>query len=472
MSTMKHAAAMTVALSLGLNAGAGVLSVHVVTKEGAVPPGGGGSLVSTLNAPFTDAAGRVGFTGNLNPSNNFIWYNAGIIWRNSDGLPDVLTGAEGTMGVSNTGDFIYSPSTNGNDSVWTAAGVLLQGTDVAPAYPAQFNTFNSRPTMLADGTAYWMAGLANVSGGASVNRVFYKRAPGGPITKVFAGGDIVDGFTLNMTASNFDYCVSDNGMHHIHLVQTTDATTVNDFVYVNGSMVHREGSPNGDGANWAVFDAPSINNAGNYVFAGDDSGATATDGFMAYNGTILIREGDTIDGVLSASGWATRAMSINNHNRVVFIWGTGTNEHLFEGNASDLDISAKRILSTNEDVDTNNDGIVDATVIDMFASVAIGPGLDFSTQRFIHLEVDLRDIATQVVTESIIRVPLPDIADPCPPDLAPFAGDGVINTVDLLALINQWGPCPGCSADLTGDDVVSTPDLLALINAWGPCQFP
>lgn len=45
-------------------------------------------------------------------------------------------------------------------------------------------------------------------------------------------------------------------------------------------------------------------------------------------------------------------------------------------------------------------------------------------------------------------------------------GDGVVNTVDLLALIGSWGACPGCPEDLDGDGVVGITDLLLLVANW------
>ena len=56
---------------------------------------------------------------------------------------------------------------------------------------------------------------------------------------------------------------------------------------------------------------------------------------------------------------------------------------------------------------------------------------------------------------------------PCTPDVN---GDLVVNSGDLLAIINSWGPCGvPCPTDLNGDNVVNTADLLLVINAWGPC---
>jgi hypothetical protein len=62
-------------------------------------------------------------------------------------------------------------------------------------------------------------------------------------------------------------------------------------------------------------------------------------------------------------------------------------------------------------------------------------------------------------------IPVP----PCPGDINQ---SGVVNVLDLLAVINEWGQCsPGnCAADINGDTVVNVLDMLAVINSWGPCQ--
>jgi len=56
----------------------------------------------------------------------------------------------------------------------------------------------------------------------------------------------------------------------------------------------------------------------------------------------------------------------------------------------------------------------------------------------------------------------------CPGDLN---GDGVVDSADLLLLLNAWGDChaapANCPADLNGDGVVDSADLLLLLGAWG-----
>ncbi|MHC4992805.1 MAG: dockerin type I repeat-containing protein [Planctomycetota bacterium] len=56
----------------------------------------------------------------------------------------------------------------------------------------------------------------------------------------------------------------------------------------------------------------------------------------------------------------------------------------------------------------------------------------------------------------------------CPGD---FTGDGVIDTIDLLGLILNWGPCEDalCRADVNDDGMVNVDDLTALMFNWGSC---
>jgi PEP-CTERM motif len=392
----------------------------VCTVEGATRPANvvakvgdayDGSTIASVNSPFTDGNGKVGFVAALADSRRMIWHNTGPVFYSDDALPLSLTGGESTMGVSNTGNFIYSPSISGNDGVYTAGGTLLAGTSAAPGFPGQFNSFNSRPTMLPNGTAYWIAGIANTSGGASVNRVLYRSVGPNPgtTTKVLAGGDVIGGFTIATTASNFDYDIADNDGHHVHVLDTTAPAASNQFLYVDGAMALREGTPTGQGENWTSFDTPGVNNSGNYVNSGDtDNANTGIDGYLAYNGSIAVREGAVIDGYSIVAGSAVRAASINNLNDVAYIWGTGTNEALFIGQGPSLLASSLLLLRTTDSIDINNDTVPDFIVSDLLASSAIGPGLDLAEDGYLYVEATLTDMAGANPMEAVIRLAVPE----------------------------------------------------------------
>jgi hypothetical protein len=55
----------------------------------------------------------------------------------------------------------------------------------------------------------------------------------------------------------------------------------------------------------------------------------------------------------------------------------------------------------------------------------------------------------------------------CPRDCG--LKDGVIDILDLLTLLAQWGHSGVCDAD--GSDLVDDTDLVQLLSAWGPCPI-
>ncbi|HNQ23747.1 MAG TPA: PEP-CTERM sorting domain-containing protein [Phycisphaerae bacterium] len=373
----------------------------------------GGSTVSTLNSPFTDGHGKVGFVGALADDQRFVWHDTGPIFFSGSALPVVLTGGESTMGVSNSGGFIYSPSADGNDAVWTQGGGLLVEGQTLVNYPDLYSVFNSRPTMLPNGTAYWIGGTRLEDQTSTSNRHLLRASdPTNPatITTVLSGGDIIEGKAIKTTATNFTYWVSNNGLHHIHRLEMETGSTNNDMhMYVDGAFVAQEGQPTGQGDNWAGFSSVSINDFGNYVFSGDTSGPVATDAFVAYNGNIVVREGDTLDGILLASGYAVRDLSINKWGRVVHMWGTSTTEFLFFGEAADLSAS-QLLLRTGDQIDVDGDTVADFTVYDFKASSVVGPGLDLAEDGWVYVEADIDPVGGGTRVEAILGIWIPEPA--------------------------------------------------------------
>jgi len=65
----------------------------------------------------------------------------------------------------------------------------------------------------------------------------------------------------------------------------------------------------------------------------------------------------------------------------------------------------------------------------------------------------------------------------CPSDIHPTGGDGQVDIMDLIVLINSWGLCPtspaSCDADFFpagGDGIVNIHEIIFLINNFGPCE--
>jgi hypothetical protein len=96
-------------------------------------------------------------------------------------------------------------------------------------------------------------------------------------------------------------------------------------------------------------------------------------------------------------------------------------------------------------------------------------GADSAIVQTIPLAAGPSDLAfNQARKTSITTYPGPDGVD-----IIPFGvpgdinGDGIVNVLDLLILLDDWGPCPGCDSDLNGDGVVNVIDLLILLDSWG-----
>ena len=403
---------------------AAVVEVAVMVREGDTPPAGDGNPVDGLNSPFTNGRGTVGWTGSLdlNPgSDTFVWFGTDLIWRGTDEPAQVLSGGEGTMGISDSAGFIYSPSVDGDDAVWTDNGLLLVEGSPAPGFdPPTTNTFNSRPTMTPGGIAHWIAGYDLDGGGSSDGRVVYRAVDGLPenIEVVLRAGDMVGGFEIeDGSGIDFDYAFSDDGTRHIQPLQMVTGNIANDnFVYVDGALVARESDPTGDGDNWDNFDNVTINDSGNYLFSGDTDGASGSDEFIAYDGLIVLREGDTVDGFTLTSSASVQGVAINNLGQAVHQWDTADGEVLFKScDASDLRNGSTLVLAEGDEIDSDGDGVGEATITDLNAAGFIGPGLSLAENGRLYVGVDLDDGLSEF--EAILQLDLTDVCGTPEPDL-------------------------------------------------------
>jgi len=378
--------------------------VRVVAAVGDTPAGAPGAI-NKLDYPTVGGEGHVGFTGEaLNVG--FVWINDGIVWLNSDGVAvgATLTGSETTCGIGSGGDFIYSPTYDGNDSVWSHNGLLMAEALQAPGFPAgTTSTFNSRPYMTPTGAAYWVSGYNASAGSATEGRMLYKSSDATPgnIEVVMKAGDLIGGTAIKTgSAIGFDYHVSDDDSHVISEVLLDTGSTVNDAtLLVDGVAVASEDSVNGDGDNWDNFDLMVINNDGNYMFSGDTDGVSASDEFIAYNGTIVLREGDVVDSRVLGS--LVRGIALNNDGVAAFGWNADTGETVFAAcSATDL-TNAGAILSVGDTIDVDGDGMSDGVVLDLDISSSAGRGLALNSDGMIYvrLSVDLGSGPTDVIAQ-------------------------------------------------------------------------
>lgn len=377
-------------LFLTASAVAQPVDADLIAIEGGTVNTRGAATIVGLDFQFTNGQGELAFGVDIDEgggSDGSIWCDGSIVWQNSDSISPVLAGGEASIGVGNDCQFIYSPSIDTEDGVWTDLGLLAVENTAAPDFGLDtLSTFHSRPFMTPDGSAYWVAGYNNGAGGTStVGRMLYTSSDrtSGATQVVLRSGDVIDGLTIDEPSGiGFDYFISDNNQHHIQELLMDTGSTANDGVmYVDGSIAAREGSlveppAAGGGENWDNFDFMSVNNDGVYVFTGDTDGSTATDEFIAVGGfsgegigggnspEIRVREGDVVDG-FTLSG-SMQGASIYNGGFVA--WASQTtdataSEVVYVGFHDDLDLSTA-VLRVGDEIDIDNNGVMDYVVAD------------------------------------------------------------------------------------------------------------
>jgi MYXO-CTERM domain-containing protein len=407
---------------------AAVIPGEVIIGEGDIPVGAT-AAVSDIRPPYVNGQGEVGFMAVLVGGDVAVMRDDTAQWLNSDEMAVTLTSLESRMGISDAGDFVYRPAENGSNVLWTSNGRLIGVGDQAPGLPGGTLLVNVRASMMTPGGAIYFLGSYNASAGnTEEGRALYTTPDGtaGSITTVFRTGSVLDSQTVRSPDGiDLDYHASDDTNHLIAEVSfDTGNVATWPAIVVDDTVVAQAGGATGDGDNWQVFDLVAINNDGDYLFSGNTDGAAATADFLAYNGAIAVREGDTLDSVTLNNGSAIRFVGINNFGQAAFSWADGSggagDEHLFWAcDASDIPGTVQRVLTVDDDmIDVDGDMMADFTVTDIRAgsnAPTIRTGEDYS----VVLEVQLDD-GVNAPFDAMIRVPvtccgnaMPDPGEEC-----------------------------------------------------------
>jgi hypothetical protein len=320
--------------------------------------------------------------------------------------------------------------------------------------------------MTASGVGYWISGYNETDPqGSTQGRVLY-RYDGASVTAVTVAGDSFGyqggSFTIDIGSGiDFDYDVSPGDVNRIQLVDAAgESPAADNIVIINGEGVHREGDPTGDGDNWDNFDRFRILDDGTYVMTGDTDGDSSSDEFIAVDGTIVLREGMTVDGITLGPGVSLRGIDLLPDGTLVHGWGSSSfGEMVFVGSIDDLAGTSVRVVGTGDALDLGDLGL--ATVDDLEASTGLPGGLAVSAAA-VYVNLDMTPAAGENV-EIIARFPL--AGDDCPADVD---GSGAVDFDDVLAVLNVFGTADA-NADVDGSGEVDFNDLLAVLNGFGPC---
>lgn len=360
----------------------------LLNEGDALPAAGPGQLVTSINNTAVNHVG--GFAASVNSSDGSTAISH--IWGDPNGISGSIMRSEGTFGsvvqtsfesfygMADNGDLAYSASGTGGpigsfDSVWKNDSIVMIEGDPYPHAGSTWWRFGSRPGITGNSTVYFVGGLTDSQGGSTTNRGLFSGDDGAPVV---VGGDAVPGLPAVLSTANtvsFDVRYSGAGSEYLAEVQMVGSSTSDNAMVRSGAGLElggtlvREGnaipvSVGGNGAeNWDNFDYMGINESGDYFFTGDTDGATATDEIIVYNGEILRREGDLLDGeVLSG---AIEGAYLNADGDLAFIWDIQSNA------LEALYLNDQLLLKDGDPVDLDGDGFIDpGTAISSFTGIS------------------------------------------------------------------------------------------------------
>lgn len=280
------------------------------------------------------------------------------------------------------------------------------------------------------------------------------------------------------------------------------------------AAIHAAEVANTPGSPYSFLFTPSFNNerqiAGKARLAGISGNADQIRIFETDGSSVLIAETSALDPNSPFSGF-DNSVSLNDHGWVAFIANRvvgGRGVYVSDGDdvieiatTDDPDINVIEFFAPS----LNNNGLVAFRIRDgeNLYAIAVGNGEEWQRVigQFDPIPTDLGpgqiarqdtspvfgggvaindngDIAfnaslkpedtVQIEWGSGVYIAYADRMDD--PVLGDLNGDGVVNVLDLLILLEAWGACEDpndCPADLDGNGVVNVLDLLILLENWG-----
>lgn len=387
-----------------------VIRGNIVLQQGQDP--GGGAVVVGMNPPFVNAAGEVSFTGQLADGDHYLFIGNAVVWQGSDDAMFLLDVLEPRMDSSGMGSWVYPIDIDGADGLYTDAGPFAAAGDPIAALMGASYTFLGSPTMNADGAIVFVAGIDDTGDGVADRFGLFRTPDGssGAVELIYAGNDPVDMITLLADGIDFDYAVSEDGLHLGTILYATGDSTSNAYVRIDDTFVARELDPTGDGDTWDNFDLIAVNGAGNYVFTGDTDGAAGSDEFLAYNATIVVREGDTIAGIDLPPGSNMRFAALSDLEQAAFAWfhptpGGNRETVFFTCDTADFPGQTQQVFTTiDTQLDVDGDDMGDYTIVELTLADAVA-GRAIGETPFVYAQVALDD-GMGGVTAAMLEVPV------------------------------------------------------------------
>lgn len=389
------------------------------------------------------------------------------------------------LGLTNTGEYVFATNSNGPTAAdeyivlfdganWIAAA--QEGMTVPTMATEALGSSLDSPSILSDGmtVAYRAPSTVGTLGtdfddflirGAGIDAQEGTDIPG---NQALGAAETWDNFDLQ------DYYVSSDGLTYLAQGDLSGATTGDDVVVVNGDVVIQEDSlvPNTGLISpiSTITEALMAPNGHWFVRGGNDDGQD----WVVSNGTLVALRDEPISlgkaETFSDAPFAATFFSMTADNNGNYVVG-GTTSHTDVEADAVLVLNGTTVLARQGDpVDLDGNGANDDNV---FIDIFNNDDMFLTDGGELYFTADLYDNLGTALGQGFLRLDTTRFA-PCPGDIVPVPGDGLVNVQDLLQMLADWGGCFGscensCRSDLNGDCMVNVVDLLILLGQWGPC---
>ncbi|MGE0326901.1 MAG: MYXO-CTERM sorting domain-containing protein [Polyangiaceae bacterium] len=386
-------------------------AVHatLVLQQAQVPTGGDGTGIESLTPPTVTTQGKPVVVGSLSSNDAYVWIGERVVFYSAQAGDSVSAAGSSSLlnGGNDAGNWAFSATLGGRFAVYSDLGKVVAEGDRAPGFASNVQLWSIGNTTLdASGAAYFFAELSHDGSNSSASALFRAaNRTAASATPLLKAGDDLSGFSVAAFGVQDRFAVSRQGAHTIAHVKDASNTS---SVVVDGVRIATQGEFNGREGNWRTFDTLAINSSGHSVFAGDTTAVPLRDYVIAYDGQIVLQEGETLTtGPELLNEAEVRGLAINDLGHVAHVWShapTSINRTLYFGcDPTDLKTSTK-IVTNGDELDFDGDGSADATLQRLWVNVGRHPAIALTDSDVIYAKAYLKYGSSTV--EAVVGFPV------------------------------------------------------------------
>lgn len=368
------------------------------------------------------------------------------------------------VGIDNSGSLLYRASLaspGAPASLWRDDTLLFTSGDAISAGPlaGSFYSGFSWAALTPGGVARWVSDYTATSGGPVVGGALFSDASAQQV--LLKTGDFVGpALTINadFLASNLAW--SQLGSNYLTSVSVNSGDEV---IILNGQVVTatgggllREDDPIPAAAGglpnetWALGSLFDVNERGDWAMSASVRPAgefNTTDDLIVVNGSIRYRDGQTIDGH-TLTGLPSD-ISVNDRGDLAFVWD------------NIVFLNDRIIAKVGDPVDTNGDGVGDATINNLFdVDLTNLPSADGNGAPLLYLQARVTGALEVVLRNAPVTL------------TGDYNGDGVVDAADYTVWRDNEGSDLLLGADGDGDNSVGAGDYAVWSASYGAAPPP